>query len=214
MRTLRDKLTYANVISTLCLFMLLGGGAYAASQLPKNSVGAKQIKNGAITGKEIKKKSIDAGKLTPAAVATLKGAKGDAGPVGPLGPQGPGGTTNSGAYATVVAEIPPVFLGSHPGFTAVERFPAETEEELGIYCLTPSPGTSIEHPIASADGKNSSGAAFFIDPYAGAGVVNCDEGELEVHTYEMQKPNGEEAEEPFVPLPSNDASFTVFVPTA
>ncbi len=49
MNRLRAKLTYANVVSTLCLFLLLGGAAYAASQLPKNSVGAKQIKRGAIT---------------------------------------------------------------------------------------------------------------------------------------------------------------------
>jgi len=44
-----SKLTYSNVVSTLCLFLLLGGGAYAAIKLPKNSVGTKQIKNGAVT---------------------------------------------------------------------------------------------------------------------------------------------------------------------
>jgi len=39
MRALRSKLTYANVISTLCLFLLLGGGAaMAAGQLARNSV--------------------------------------------------------------------------------------------------------------------------------------------------------------------------------
>ena len=31
MRSLRSKLTYANVISTLCLFMVLGGGAAVAA---------------------------------------------------------------------------------------------------------------------------------------------------------------------------------------
>jgi hypothetical protein len=42
MQQLRDGLTYANVVSTLCLFLLLGGGAaVAASQLGKNTVGAK-----------------------------------------------------------------------------------------------------------------------------------------------------------------------------
>lgn len=48
MRTLRPHLTYANVVSTLCLFILLGGGAYAATTLPNNSVGTKQLKNGAV----------------------------------------------------------------------------------------------------------------------------------------------------------------------
>ena len=59
MRRLRGKLTYANVISTLCLFLLLGGGAaFAATKLGKNSVGTKQIKNGAVTGIKIKKGTI------------------------------------------------------------------------------------------------------------------------------------------------------------
>ena len=38
MNRLRGKLTYSNIISTLCLVLLLGGGtAYAASQLEKKA---------------------------------------------------------------------------------------------------------------------------------------------------------------------------------
>ena len=43
------KLSYANVVSTLALVVALGGGAYAAVELPKNSVGTKQIKKKAVT---------------------------------------------------------------------------------------------------------------------------------------------------------------------
>ncbi len=209
MRTLRGRLTYANVISTVCLFMLLGGGAYAATQLPKNSVGAKQIKNGAITGKKIKKGSIDAGKLTPDVVTTLKGAKGDPGQVGPAGPQGLRGASGSpGAYATVVAEIPPIFLGEHPGFAAVERAGGSP---TGVYCLTPEPGIDIEHPIASIDWWDSSGEGFFIEPLAGANASDCDDGQLEVRTTELEL----QGEPPsIVPVLTNSASFTVFVPGA
>jgi hypothetical protein len=82
MQRLRSKLTYANVISTLCLFLLLGGGAaYAANALPKNSVGAKQLKKGAITP----------AKLTP---ATIKALTGPAGPQGAPGIPGAPGATN------------------------------------------------------------------------------------------------------------------------
>ncbi len=50
MRRIRGKLTYANVMSTIAVFLLLGGGAaFAASKLAKNSVGTKQIKNGSVT---------------------------------------------------------------------------------------------------------------------------------------------------------------------
>jgi hypothetical protein len=51
---LRPRLTYANVISTLCLFIVLGGGAYAATSLPKNSVGTKQLKADAVKSGKVK----------------------------------------------------------------------------------------------------------------------------------------------------------------
>jgi hypothetical protein len=53
---MKPKLTYANLVSTLCLFLLLGGGAaLAASRLAKNSVGAKQLKNGSVSTAKLKK---------------------------------------------------------------------------------------------------------------------------------------------------------------
>ncbi len=55
MRKIRSKLTYANVVATLALFIAVGGAtAFAASKLAKNSVGTKQIKNGAVTAAKIK----------------------------------------------------------------------------------------------------------------------------------------------------------------
>ena len=65
MKRLRDNLTYANVMSTLCFFMLLGGGAYAATKLPANSVGTKQIKNRAVTGAKVKKGSLVGTDINP-----------------------------------------------------------------------------------------------------------------------------------------------------
>jgi hypothetical protein len=46
-------LSYSNVVSTICLFILLGGGAYAAVKLPKNSVGTKQLKKNAVKGSKV-----------------------------------------------------------------------------------------------------------------------------------------------------------------
>jgi hypothetical protein len=72
------RLTYANVISTLSLFLVLGGGAYAASTLPRNSVGTPQLKAAAVTP----------AKLSTAAKATLTGATGAKGERGERGEQG------------------------------------------------------------------------------------------------------------------------------
>ena len=72
MKRLRAQLTYANVISTLCLFLLLGGGAaFAAAKLGKNSVGTKQIKNNAITGPKIKDGAVTGSKINLSSIGTV-----------------------------------------------------------------------------------------------------------------------------------------------
>ena len=52
MKLSRPRLTYANVVATLALFAALGGVSYAATTLPKGSVGTDQIRAEAVrTGK-------------------------------------------------------------------------------------------------------------------------------------------------------------------
>lgn len=46
---LRPRLTYANVMATIAVFVALGGSSYAAVQLSKGSVATKHLKNGAVT---------------------------------------------------------------------------------------------------------------------------------------------------------------------
>lgn len=71
MRFPRPQLNYANVIATIALFVALGGAAVAAG-LPKNSVGAQQLKKGAVTTKALHNKAVTAGKLAPKAVTAGK----------------------------------------------------------------------------------------------------------------------------------------------
>ena len=60
---LRPRLTFANVVSVLALFIALGGSAYAALKLPKNSVGSKQIKKNAVTSAKVKDGTLTASDL-------------------------------------------------------------------------------------------------------------------------------------------------------
>jgi hypothetical protein len=85
-KRIRSHLTYANVISTLCLFLLLGGAAYATGMLPKNSVGTKQIKNGAVTQQKISASA-------QSALRGLQGPKGEKGEKGDRGEKGEKGET-------------------------------------------------------------------------------------------------------------------------
>lgn len=84
-RRFSSRLTYANVTATLALFVALGGSSYAAFSLPRDSVGSKQIRAGAVRSPEVKKGSLHASDLSAGARRSLRGAKGPQGPVGPAG---------------------------------------------------------------------------------------------------------------------------------
>jgi hypothetical protein len=60
---IRQRLTFANVTSVIALFCALGGGAYAAVNLPTNSVGVKQIKKGAVTNAKLGKNAVTGAKV-------------------------------------------------------------------------------------------------------------------------------------------------------
>jgi hypothetical protein len=62
-KQIRKRLTYANVMSSIAVFMVLGGAAFAAVQLPKNSVGPKQLKKNAVTKAKIKKNAVNGAKV-------------------------------------------------------------------------------------------------------------------------------------------------------
>jgi hypothetical protein len=73
----RPKLTYANFVSTLALFVALSGaGAYAASQLPPKSVGEPQLRPGAVTAQKLRKNAVIAPKIKALAVKQGKIANG------------------------------------------------------------------------------------------------------------------------------------------
>jgi hypothetical protein len=79
-------------MSTIAVFVVLGGGAYAATKLPKNSVGTKQIKNGAVTKAKLAKGLATAG---PKGETGPQGAKGADGVNGTNGKDGTNGTNGT-----------------------------------------------------------------------------------------------------------------------
>jgi hypothetical protein len=71
-KQIRERLTYANVMSSIAVFLVLGGAAFAAVQLPKNSVGTKQLKKNAVTKAKIKKNAVTTAKIKKDAVTGAK----------------------------------------------------------------------------------------------------------------------------------------------
>jgi hypothetical protein len=97
---LRPRLTYANVIATLALFLALGGAtAYAASTLGKNSVGTKQLRKNAVTGAKVKNGSL--------AAADFKAGQLPGGERGPAGERGPQGVAGAPGATSVVVRYGP-----------------------------------------------------------------------------------------------------------
>lgn len=75
MKHVRKRLTYANVMSSIAVFLVLGGAtALAAGQLGKNTVGTKQLKNNAVTGAKIKNGAVTGAKLKLSSIGKVPSA--------------------------------------------------------------------------------------------------------------------------------------------
>src|ERR1700761_5662809 len=72
MPSIRGKITYANVMATIAVFIALGGASYAATQLPANSVGTNQLKNGAVATAKLQGTSVTTNKIAKEAVTGAK----------------------------------------------------------------------------------------------------------------------------------------------
>ena len=119
MTHIRSSFTYANVMATLAVFVALGGGAYAATTLPKNSVKSKQIVNGQVKSADIAANAVNSAEVAdfsllaqdfragqlPAGPAGPQGAQGPQGPQGPPGEPGANGQPGEDGFAyTAVTE--------------------------------------------------------------------------------------------------------------
>jgi hypothetical protein len=72
MQAIGRRLTYANVVSTLALFLVLAGGAAYAAKVAKKSVGPSQLKANAVTTAKIKANAVTTRKIKRNAVANAK----------------------------------------------------------------------------------------------------------------------------------------------
>lgn len=156
-RRVRPHLTFANVMATIAVFAVLGGGAYAATQLPRNSVGTKQIRNGSVTKRKLSRGVRRALRRPGPRGATgpqgPQGANGSQGPQGELGLQGPPGPTGNLGPTGPTGPTGPE--GAEPPDPPEPPEPAPSLPPGG----TLESGTTLRGAVATSTEQASSGAS-------------------------------------------------------
>jgi hypothetical protein len=100
-KQIRKRLTYANVMSSIAVFLVLGGAtALAAGHLGKNSVGATQLKKNAVTATKIKNGTITGAKVK---AGSLTGAQVNASTLGTVPTAQTATTANTAQTANSLA---------------------------------------------------------------------------------------------------------------
>ena len=119
-------------VGLIAVFIAIGGTAYAATALPPNSVGTRQLRRHAVTLL----------KIDPGTARALRGRRGQKGPRGLPGPTGPSDSYHvSSLFNYGAPQNGGVSVAVPPGnYTAVGSCTA-------LY--TPSPGTSLAFSLAT-----------------------------------------------------------------
>ena len=173
-RRLREQLSFANVTALLALFIALGGTAYAVS-LPRNSVGAAQIRTGAVGAGEIRSKAVRSSEVRDRSLAVRdlslaarESLRGKTGPGGPAGPMGPSGVTYRAAISALGTIVRGNATSSEPGGVggAVVGFDRSVDD-----CVSTA-------TLATVEGGNPT------TPPAGRLTVARDRGRVLVKTYD------------------------------
>jgi hypothetical protein len=165
---IRSGMTFGNVIAVIALFVALGGTGYAAIKLPKNSVGAKQIRKNAVRSAKVKNRTLRR--------ADFRGRKLPRGARGPRGFRGLRGFTGArgaqGGFKDVTAQFTRTL--------ASDALPSGQTRDYTVFCPAGSQGvgggvrgdefdseatsvsashpvTSASNPVAAANGARFTG---------------------------------------------------------
>jgi hypothetical protein len=184
---IRNRLTYANVIATLALFIALGGTGYAALSLPRDSVGARQIRTRAVGHSELGRNAVRSDNVADAsleaadlssdarsALRGLAGPRGQDGASGIAGPQGPKGDPGvPGSSATSL-------------WTQVSPF---GQQEFGTARSVSQTGTGVfvvtfARPVSQCGYSATMAKVAAGDPFPGMIDVADSDGAVRVRTYD------------------------------
>lgn len=149
-------------VGYIALMVALGGTSYAATSLPRNSVGTQQVINHSLLAVDFKRGQVPRGARGAQGPVGAQGAAGAAGATGPAGASGAAGATGPAGSALAQAWISNTgtVLSSKNFGAAVVTHPV-----TGFYCIT-GLGVSVAN-VQVTVGPN--GAAISAAAWFGAG---------------------------------------------
>lgn len=168
--SIRRRPSPALVVALLALVVALGGTGYAATVLPANSVGTRQLQNGAVVAAKVKPHSLLASSFKQGQLpAGPQGPAGPAGAQGLAGPAGPKGDAATKLFATVRQKAGGggVELGPSSGVQTLVRQGGGS----GLYQLTFNQDVSKCAVVASPGGNSLVSGEATAKTSGGAGVT-------------------------------------------
>ncbi len=143
---LRNRLTFANVVSLLALFVALGGTSYAAIKIT-----GKNVKDSSLTGKDIKNSSLTSSDVKDRSLLS-KDFKAGQLPAGPRGADGANGTNGFGVLSYPFGVSPPVAAASDPDSGAIACDPGTFPTGGDAFAFGPAPNNDPVGGVITSDG--------------------------------------------------------------
>ncbi len=182
------RLTFANVVATVAVFLALSGVGFAATRIPHGSVGATQLKAAAVTPAKLARGALAQRVAGPRGAAGAVGATGATGKTAEVQALLPAGATETGVFAYGAgSSAARTFLSATARFIRPLPFPLGRGQveliavgesprpgcpgigraEPGFFCAytyeesNAEPATEPENPSSGSDGAGTRGAQFF-----------------------------------------------------
>jgi formylglycine-generating enzyme required for sulfatase activity len=136
----RERLTFSNVVSVISLLFALGlGTAWAATELGRNEVKSKHIKNAGVKTKDLANNSVTSPKVADGSLQDQDFAPGQL-PQGPQGPQGEPGPSSFAANCSEGLAANDVMV--RVGSVCIDKYEASVWSE---------PNGGIQYGVGAAD---------------------------------------------------------------